>query len=104
MLNPAGAVACSACTPHACAYACAWSRRLGHDITIHYKLQPGKQSTVHTTGREVLAHVGYELNCTRIAGMEDAACWYDLAVPLGSVAFFVALSALLLAFCVKDPH
>jgi len=78
---------------------------LGHTITIKANLEPGKPpQIVHTSGEEVLAHVGYQLNCTRIAGRDDLACWYDLTVPLGAVAFFVALSALLLAFCVKDPH
>ena len=55
-------------------------------------------------GEEVLAHLGYAFNCSRVGGRPDLACWHDLFVPFGGVLAFVGLAATLLAVCVKDPH
>ena len=51
-----------------------------------------------------MAHLGYANNCSRVGGQPDLACWYDVVTPLAGVLCFVALAAVLLAFCVKDPH
>jgi len=77
---------------------------LKHIVTVKVNLEPGKHASYEIAGEEVLAHLGYALNCSRIGGRDDTACWYDLLVPISGVCFFVALSATLLALCVKDPH
>ena len=78
---------------------------LGRTITVEAHLEPGKPPAVFTIpGEEVLAHLGYGLNCSHVGGRGDLACWRDIGWPLTGVAFFVALAAMLLSFCVKDPH
>jgi len=55
-------------------------------------------------GEEVLAHLGYQLNCSRIWGVPNNACWYDLYVPAATVLVLTGAAMVLLGFCVKDPH
>ena len=76
-------------------------------------LVPGQAAeTYQVAGEEILAHLGYTLNCSRVGGLGDPgsvygpgnACWYDLTIPLGVIVAAVTASVLLLAFCVKDTH
>ena len=55
-------------------------------------------------GEEVLAQLGYSLNCSRVGAAPDLPCWYDVLAPLAATAGFTVLSAVLLHSCVKDPH
>ena len=79
---------------------------LGKTIKVDAKIDQGTTEHFWIAGEEVLAHLGYATpgisNCTRIG--EGLACVQDILVPFGGVIGVFALSALLLAFCVKDPH
>ena len=55
-------------------------------------------------GEEVLMHLGYALNCSRLFGEPTMPCAYDLWAPAAAVAGLTALAVLLLAGCVRDPH
>ena len=54
--------------------------------------------------RQVLAQLGYTLNCSRVGGLPDTACWYTIYVPFGVVCACLVISVLMLRFFVKDPH
>ena len=86
---------------------------MGQTVTIKANLVPGQPPDIYqVAGEEILAHLGYTLNCSRVGGLGDPgtpygpgnACWYDLTVPLGVIIVAVTSSVLLLAFCVKDTH
>ena len=78
---------------------------LGRMITVVQKAGTGDPpANLKLAGEEVLAHLGYALNCSRVGGSDDLACWYDVAVPLISLLAVVALAALLLTLCGRDPH
>lgn len=78
---------------------------IGREITVIANLAPGQPPVVFEIGgEEVLAHLGYALNCSRIGDRADLACAHDILVPLGGVIFFVGLAMVLLRVCVKDPH
>lgn len=64
----------------------------------------GETSVTYIQGEEVLANLGYELQCSRFGGYSNTACWYDLLVPLGAILSGLLLSVLMLRFCVRDPH
>ena len=56
-------------------------------------------------GIEILAQLGYETGeCSRLLGGGGGGCAYSLYVLGGWVAAGIALSYLVLRFCVKDPH
>ena len=56
-------------------------------------------------GIEILAQLGYETGeCSRLLGGGGGGCAYSLYVLGGWVAAGLALSYLVLRFCVKDPH
>ena len=56
-------------------------------------------------GIEILAQLGYETGeCARLLGGGGGGCAYSLYVLGGWVAAGLALSYLVLRFCVKDPH
>jgi ATP-binding cassette subfamily G (WHITE) protein 2 len=78
---------------------------LGSTVIIDVKLD-GVKKTVEQpiAGEEILAHLGYALNCSRVGGDPNLACWYDVAAPFVAVIFFVTTAVMLLAFCVRDPH
>ena len=65
---------------------------------------PGVAKTYDIGGEEVLMHLGYALNCTRVLGNPDLACWYDVWAPAAGLVAFTALAILLLGCCVRDPH
>lgn len=80
---------------------------LGKTVTIKSNLQSTRSSQqlmYDVAGEEILAHLGYALNCSRIWGADELACWYDILVPIMGVIVFIATAALALAFCVQDPH
>ena len=86
---------------------------LGRTVTIKAKIQPGQPPQIYqVAGEEILAHLGYALNCSRVGGLGDPgtpygpgnACYYDLLVPFGVVVAAVGSAVLLLALCVKDTH
>ena len=53
---------------------------------------------------QVLAQLGYTLNCSRVGGLPDTACWHTIYVPFGVVCACLVVSVLMLRLCVKDPH
>ena len=78
---------------------------LNHTVQIQVKLGPDQSTTTeyYIPGEEVLAQLGYSLNCTRLAG-EDTACTYTLLVPLVWVGATLLASVFALRFCVHEDH
>ena len=67
--------------------------------------QTGDLPPVPLPGIEILAQLGYETGeCSRLLGGGGGGCAYSLYVLGGWVAAGLALSYLVLRFCVKDPH
>ncbi|KOO25782.1 ATP-binding cassette superfamily [Chrysochromulina tobinii] len=73
--------------------------------TVHVHADtPGIKKPYDIGGEEVLMHLGYALNCSRLFGEPTMPCAYDLWAPAAAVAGLTALAVLLLAGCVRDPH
>mmetsp|Transcript_24624 Transcript_24624/g.59406 ORF Transcript_24624/g.59406 Transcript_24624/m.59406 type:complete len:83 (-) Transcript_24624:198-446(-) len=76
------------------------------DQTVNVRVHLTKHTTEiqQVQGQEVLGQLGFSLNCSRIGGLPDTACWYTVYVPFGAVCTCILVSTLMLRFCVKDPH
>ena len=72
--------------------------------TVHVHADTGSNKPYDIGGEEVLMHLGYALNCSRLFGEPTMPCAYDLWAPAAAVAGLTALAVLLLAGCVRDPH
>jgi len=73
-------------------------------FTVLANLGGGIVKEEHLHGQEILSQLGYTLDCARVGGLSDTACWHDLCVPAAAVCTCLVASVLLLRFYVKDPH